>query len=92
MHNVCREDMTGPRFARAGLALAAYEQLRFSRVDWRRLSNAIASTIAGPLLRRHRLRSVSVRMWLTAICGLDCGDDQTRRHDRTAGAGRDSER
>ena len=87
MHNICHQNATASRVDRASLALAAYEQLRFSNVDWRRLANAIA----GPLLRRHRLRSVGVRMWLDAICGLDCGEDQTRRHGRTMGADRGSE-
>lgn len=88
MHNVCHEDVTGSRSARAGLLLAAYEQLRFSKVDWWRLAN----TIAGPILRRHRLRNVGVRMWLDAICGLDCGDDRRRRHSRVEDSGSGSER
>ena len=77
MHNVfcCGSEsgMTSP----AGMTISAYRRLRLTGVDWRR----IGGILVGPLVRRHRLRAGSVRLWLDAVCRLDCGDGTDRRRE-----------
>jgi hypothetical protein len=68
MHRIPGEDTRARRAAGAGVALAGYRQLRLGTVDWKRLAVALA----GPALRRHRIRSASGRIWLDAICRFDC--------------------
>lgn len=58
----------------AELTLAAYRRLLLKCVDWQRL----AGIVAGPLVRRHRLRAGSVRLWLDAVSRMDCRDETTR--------------